>query len=226
VRPTSSILCLTESSKSRNMHSLLLNAKPRDLADLSPEQKKTLQFLLDHWPKHKDILNSKPIPQHGIPSGFFSTSYELVCADELPTENHWIWRQCNAKVAVALDAVTTVVMQKLNTRANITKSTDAFLSRPSSKLWNLRVIQTSSSFTFLYCEKGVEETKTPLDSSQPQEVRSTGEFLGDQASADVGDFDPHFDWSGAFCESPVAHGNSDCFGGDQFDANEWAWLME
>ena len=190
-----------------------LKATPKEASDLSPEKRRTLQFLLDHWPKHQDILNSKPIPQHGIPSGFFSTSYTLFSTDELPTEDHWTWRQSNAKVAVTLDATTTVVMQKLNTRANKTQSTDASLVRPSYKLWNLRVIQTSSSFTFLYCEKGVEEMKTAPDSSSIKEESITEDSLRKQASAsDAGDPGAD-DLSEGFCES------SNIFGRSHLDAD-------
>ena len=180
-----------------------LNPKPRDIADLAPEQKRALQYLLDHWPKHQDILNSNPIPQNGIPSGFFSSTYDVVGADELPKEDHWIWRQCNAKLSVVLDATTTVVMQKLNTRASITRSTDGLLSRPSYKMWNLRVIQTNSSFTFLYCEKGVDGKETNLESSPLQEES-------------ISSFGPDLDPSLGFESSDVP---SSC----HFGTNDWAW---
>ena len=184
------------------------------VSDLSPEKKRTLQFLLDHWPKHLDILNSKPIPQQGIPSGFFRFSYDPVSADELPKEDHWIWRQCNARIAVVLDATTTVVMRKLNTRANKTKNAHAPMHPPSFKMWNLRVVQTCSTFTFLYCEKGVEETKAPLDSSSLQEEIITGELHQNPTSDLSGS-----DWYEGFCES------SDLFSSVHSDADDSTWPL-
>merc|ERR1739841_483817 len=58
------------------------------------------------------------------------------------------------------DGLTTVVMQKFNTRAN--KNASSYCpSRPSYKVWNLRVIQKHISFTFLYCERGEEAAPPP-----------------------------------------------------------------
>jgi len=135
----------------------LRDIKEKSLSSISPEQKRALQMLLSHWPSAKEIRSSSPFPNFFV-TGYTRCSAAPISVDELPCGEHWIWRQCNAKVATQLDDITTVVIQKFNTREKKTLSGVNKQKRPTYKLWNLRVLQNDIAFTFLFCERGVDLT--------------------------------------------------------------------
>mmetsp|Transcript_130388 Transcript_130388/g.194059 ORF Transcript_130388/g.194059 Transcript_130388/m.194059 type:complete len:218 (-) Transcript_130388:30-683(-) len=142
---------------------LLGEIKENGLKSVTPEQKRALQVLLRNWPSAKDIRANSPLPSF-FPTGFTRSSASVVSVENLPCGENWIWRQCNAKVSTKLDDITTVIIQKFNTRDK--KTTKGLTpKRPTYKLWNLRVLQNDIAFSFLFCERGVD--LTPV---QPQKI--------------------------------------------------------
>lgn len=150
----------------QNLHPHLRVKTQKDFDSLSPEQKRVIEVLLSVWPSEKDFIYCSPIPEV-LHTGYSRFSLQAVHVEDLPKESHWIWRQCNAKIATQVGDAT-VVIQKFNTRSN--KQCSSNLTRPSFKLWNLRVYQKNVAFTFLYCEKGLcPIQKQKLTSMNPYE---------------------------------------------------------
>lgn len=136
------------------MRDSLKHIQQKGIKAISPEQKRALQILLNNWPSAKELHNPEPFPSV-FPSGYTRASYQSVTVDDLPSECYWVWRQCNAKVATQLDEITTVIIQKFNTRDRKTGDIKyENIKRPTYKLWNLRVLQDKIAFSFIFCEKG------------------------------------------------------------------------
>ena len=145
-----------------------LCAQQKSYDSLSPEQENVIRVLFANWPNELNLKSPISHLPSRIPTGYIRISSSEISADQIPSDRHWIWRQCNAKI-VTVVGETSVVIQKLNTRDRKQQFTSG-LSRPSYKLWNLRVYHKDVSFTFLYCEKGVNFTVPEDKSSGPSLV--------------------------------------------------------
>lgn len=138
------------------MRDTLKDIKQKGLTSVSPEQKRALQMLLKNWPSGQQLRNPPPLPS-SFRTGYIRSSSHNVTVEDLPSEEFWIWRQCNAKVATQIDDITTVIIQKFNTRDKKSVKNTTNMKRPTYKLWNLRVLQKNIAFTFIFCEKGIDE---------------------------------------------------------------------